>query len=494
MSRRREQIKDNNIRYLSQNSIYKNLYPYLFEAGHILPSLKLEDSDQIKIDSDSDISEADLILTKKKKFIQAIKFNSTKSLQLIFQLKILKKQHPVYRCARKGLAERNYEKAEYCCNEFLKTFPRDYSIRCILAYIYRCLNDYNQAHLHLDDAISLRPKNPIAYFIQGEILFREKMYDAAVDALNRSITYEFKLNNLNLILGNILFYQEYTLNADVMEQAEDVIKQKFNSALEKYKIVLQNDPNNYLCLRNCAYIYENQKNFLRALRILKKLLKINENDSLILCYYGEILMKLGRYIEAESYFTNANNLDPENIHILIKRATNYIVLQEYDKALLDLDKALQLDTLNALAYYNKGLTYYLLGQITDAIILFKQCIELDSNDDLAKAQIYYLEYLLVKNSFKDLSNIIEKINQISNIKNSKLLLIIRCKIYIELEKYEEALKDLNSLFELYNGDISFLYLLKRHSDFWTYLCKSNDHIFKDLGIFDSFNVYMYRSM
>ena len=166
----RENIEDNDTRYLSQNSIYKNLYPYLFEAGHILPSLELEDSDQIKIDqydSDSDNSEAHLILTKKKKFIQEIKFNPTKSLQSIFQIKNSKKQHPAYQNARKELIEKNYEKAKYWGVEFLKAFPNDYSIKCILAYIYRCFNDYKQAHLYLYEA---KQK------IQLLTLFKEKFF------------------------------------------------------------------------------------------------------------------------------------------------------------------------------------------------------------------------------------------------------------------------------------------------------------------------------
>src|SRR5581483_2553301 len=76
----RKKIEDNDIRYLSQNSIYKNLYSKFFESGHILPSIELEDSGQIinnQYDNDdSDNSEADLILTKKKKFINVIKSNS----------------------------------------------------------------------------------------------------------------------------------------------------------------------------------------------------------------------------------------------------------------------------------------------------------------------------------------------------------------------------------------------------------------------------------
>src|SRR5947199_302115 len=92
-----QKIVNNNIRYLSQNTIYKNLYSQFFEAGHILPSIETED----QYNSNSDESEDDMILIKKNqlsKSIKSIKFNSsTISLQSIFkQVRNSKKQNPIY--------------------------------------------------------------------------------------------------------------------------------------------------------------------------------------------------------------------------------------------------------------------------------------------------------------------------------------------------------------------------------------------------------------
>ncbi|GBC30937.2 hypothetical protein RhiirA5_424681 [Rhizophagus irregularis] len=46
-------------------------------------------------------------------------------------------------------------------------------------------------------------------------------------------------------------------------------------------------------------------------------------------------------------------LHPENVHNLNKRAIIYYVLRDYDKALLDIDKVIQLDISNILVYYYK---------------------------------------------------------------------------------------------------------------------------------------------
>ncbi|EXX50670.1 uncharacterized protein OCT59_016439 [Rhizophagus irregularis] len=483
----REKIEDDDIRYLPQDSIYKNLYTKFFESGHILPSIELENSHQQLYDSDdSDDSEVDLILNKKKKFMNSIiKLNSKISSSILS--KITKKQHPIYQNIIKEINDKHYEKAETLCKEFLNLFPKSYSLRCILAYIYRCLDNYKQAHLYLEEAIDLNPKRPVAYFICGEIHFRQNNYFKAINYLEESLYYKAKLNNLYIILGNsCLLYDNY-----------------YEYAIENYNIALKNDPNNHLCLKNCAYRYEKKGDNINALKMLDKLLSIDEKNSLILCYYGEILCKMVQYSKAILYFTKANIIDPENIHNLSKRAIAYCIVQEYDKALSDLNIIIQLDPLNSLAYYLKSLTYYMKNDINNAKILFKKYIALTNSDNrLAKIQLYHLEYLLNKNSSKDLNNILTKINQISNIsENELLLLLIRCKIHIELNKYYEAKVDLDILFNLsikyeycYEA-ISYLHLLQKHSDFWSYLyetCEIDKCDYTKFGIADEFSKYMYK--
>ncbi|EXX63567.1 hypothetical protein GLOIN_2v1488344 [Rhizophagus irregularis DAOM 181602=DAOM 197198] len=108
--------------------------------------------------------------------------------------------------------------------------------------------------------------------------------------------------------------------------------------------------------------------------MLDKLLNINKDDSLILCYYGEILCNtMKQYSKSISYFTKANIIDPENTHNLNKRAIAYYTLQDYNKVLLDLDKVIQLDPLNNLAYYLKCLTYYTKKDIDNTIMVFEKC-------------------------------------------------------------------------------------------------------------------------
>jgi hypothetical protein len=64
----------------------------------------------------------------------------------------------------------------------MKKLLKSYSLKCILAYIYRCLKNYEQAHFYLKEAINLKPKE-IAYFICGEICFWQGYYNETIDNL-----------------------------------------------------------------------------------------------------------------------------------------------------------------------------------------------------------------------------------------------------------------------------------------------------------------------
>src|SRR5207245_3297045 len=141
-------------------------------------------------------------------------------------------------------------------------------------------------------------------------------------------------------------------------------------------------------LKNCAYIYENQKEYWDALEVLDKLLVINPDDS---CYYGEMLNNLKMYGESIEYFTKAYNVDPENIHNFIKRAIAYYICKKYEEALLDFDRSLQLNFSNIhnFVYYYRGLLYFKLEDISNVLSEFRKCTD--------STMLYYCLEDLLKN-------------------------------------------------------------------------------------------------
>ncbi|CAG8633922.1 759_t:CDS:2 [Funneliformis caledonium] len=380
----REKFENSDIRFLLQNTIYKNLYSRFIDAGHVLPQIELKHSDRItdnQHEDDSDNSEVDHILIKKKKYIKEFKFNTN-----ILQPK---KRRPAYQNVIKELTDKNYDIAISSCQEYLRVYHKSYTMKCILAYAYRCINNYEQALSYLNDAIRLKEHNQLAYLIRGEILFRQGYYENAIQVLEKLTNNNNISSNLMILLGN----SYYSIAENLINDKEDY----YDNALKSYNLALQKDSKNYLCLKYCAHIYKIQGRYLEALEMLDKLLEINQLDSLILCYYGEILNYLEKYNDSISHFSRAYHIDPENTHILINKAITHYELREYEKALSDLNELIQLDSSNSLAYFYKGLIYYTLGNNEKTKIEVKRCISLfNSGDHLAKFLLYYLNGLFDK--------------------------------------------------------------------------------------------------
>jgi len=83
--------------------------------------------------------------------------------------------------------------------------------------------------------------------------------------------------------------------------------------------------------------------------------------------------------EVEEHFQQPEG-DPE---VYLQLASVAYGNQEYQEAIEHYTEAIQLDLNNAVAYYNRGLTYHRLGQNQRAIEDYDKAIQLDPNDALA---------------------------------------------------------------------------------------------------------------
>jgi tetratricopeptide (TPR) repeat protein len=76
---------------------------------------------------------------------------------------------------------------------------------------------------------------------------------------------------------------------------------------------------------------------------------------------------------------------PDDAAACLQRGNAYFKAGEWDKAIAEYDKAIQLQPDLAEAYYNRGIAYLSEGDSGSAIADLKKCIELASNPDLRKA-------------------------------------------------------------------------------------------------------------
>ncbi|MFC2056779.1 tetratricopeptide repeat protein [Chloroflexota bacterium] len=65
-----------------------------------------------------------------------------------------------------------------------------------------------------------------------------------------------------------------------------------------------------------------------------------------------------------------------------KNGASLVIDGEYEEAIVELSKAIELDPEFADAYYNRGLAYDFSGEATKAISDYEKCIELSNDPEL----------------------------------------------------------------------------------------------------------------
>jgi tetratricopeptide (TPR) repeat protein len=92
----------------------------------------------------------------------------------------------------------------------------------------------------------------------------------------------------------------------------------------------------------------------------------------------------GEYDTAIQEYSKAVNVDPKQISAYVNRGITYFVKGEHEKAIADFTQAIALDPNYVIAFYNRGLVYKTTGQEVEAISDFENVIRLGTNRNLSK--------------------------------------------------------------------------------------------------------------
>jgi tetratricopeptide (TPR) repeat protein len=85
----------------------------------------------------------------------------------------------------------------------------------------------------------------------------------------------------------------------------------------------------------------------------------------------------GQYDQAISNFTKVLEINPKNDRAYNNRGNVYAIKGQYDKAILDYGKALEINPSNDEAYYNRGKVYLSKGQYDQAISDFTNAVKIN---------------------------------------------------------------------------------------------------------------------
>jgi tetratricopeptide (TPR) repeat protein len=160
----------------------------------------------------------------------------------------------------------------------------------------------------------------------------------------------------------------------IMQDANELfLKKKFEKAIEKYEIILHDEPTNSIALNNKGYSFSKLRNYSEALRcydeclkknpndktvlinkislfrkigefkkafeICEKILQNNPNEMIVLYHKLRILKKLNRFLESNVICKKLLCVYPDNGDILYDMASNFLKIGDNEKFLLTLKKA-----------------------------------------------------------------------------------------------------------------------------------------------------------
>ena len=282
------------------------------------------------------------------------------------------------------------------------------------------------------------------------------------------------------------FSQSYNLQSGINNFKED----KYDEALDFFtKEIAQNPKESQAYFYN-SLIYVEKDELAKALAQVNLAIQFNQTNDTLLCKYwqakGNVYVKLKDTVKFENAYEQAIKLAPTDVDVYVHRATNYFQLELYDKALIDLKKALEIDEVNSDALVLKTRIYEKQKKYEEVIkqsdYLISLSVELPAAYILKSYANFYLDRfdeaineaynaLLVDDKNRDMQDnfvIYSKKNftlglaKISRlIKESPLnhsFLSIRSQIFTAKKDYKNAIKDYNTIIELNSqSDLSKYY-------------------------------------
>jgi tetratricopeptide (TPR) repeat protein len=190
---------------------------------------------------------------------------------------------------------------------------------------------------------------------------------------------------------------------------------------------------------------------LKSLDAARKAWGENARDADTLIWFGRRAGYVHRFRDAIGIFSEGIALHPADARMYRHRGHRYISVREFDRAVADLTKAVQLvagkpdqvepdgqpnarniptSTLNSNIYYHLGLAHYLKGDFENALKAYRECAKFSKNADMIVATSHWL-YMTLRRLGHDgeAGNVLEPITAgmdiIENGSYHKLLLMYK---------------------------------------------------------------------
>ena len=168
------------------------------------------------------------------------------------------------------------------------------------------------------------------------------------------------------------------INILLQEADAELEKSNFSEALRKVENALVLSPGNVRALEKRVNIYYQMNEIKEASKCVNEAIIEFPAESELYYLRGLINISRKKYYKAINDFNKIFELEqPVDFYkVYLNRAVANTNLQEYELAIEDLTKSIELNSTNASAYHSRGMVYYELKDYNMAVDDFKQAINL----------------------------------------------------------------------------------------------------------------------
>jgi tetratricopeptide (TPR) repeat protein len=186
----------------------------------------------------------------------------------------------------------------------------------------------------------------------------------------------FSINFL-ILLGHINLYAQTTAMQYKELGNSFVAKKDYYEAINQYKKAIEIDSNFADCFFNIGLSYFKLGNYDESIKYYSIAIYKNHDDPDYYANRGISEYFKGDYLKSiEDYSYAITHNHPKMAELYSMRADSYAALKEYDLAMSDYNKSIEIDPNNKVVYYNKGTALKDQNKLDDACICMEKACQL----------------------------------------------------------------------------------------------------------------------
>ncbi|WP_044212058.1 tetratricopeptide repeat protein [Flammeovirga sp. OC4] len=230
--------------------------------------------------------------------------------------------------------------------------------------------------------------------------YQASLVGASICLLNLG-HYQDALQHINKVINNEEkpAGSQYMIRALVYDKMGDLARtiSELEQLLNRGELAKENFPYFGVKLFEAGKYHDAKKMFYKAL-------EVSDNNELINLCIADCYSKLGKNKNQRQVLETVIEKNPNNVTALNNLGFLHLNNNEYQQALLILNKAIKLDPNYAFAYNNRGYAQLKIGAFDESFKDISKSIELDPNNSYAfrNLALYYLELNKVDDALNSL--------------------------------------------------------------------------------------------